>query len=101
MPRQPIHRRIESTTGASNSRFTFDPAEEVVGVWSRDGSMVAYRSDNDGSSLYLKRATGLERERKRFTIPPSTMDDIIPNSWSLDDRQILFTRQGASGDCLL
>ena len=35
---------IESTTGATNSRFTFDPAEEVVGVWSRDGSMVAYRS---------------------------------------------------------
>ena len=39
---------IESTTGAANSRFTFDPAEEVVGVWSRDGSTVAYRSDADG-----------------------------------------------------
>jgi hypothetical protein len=25
------------------------------------------------------------------------MDDIIPNSWSLDDGQILFTRQGPSG----
>jgi eukaryotic-like serine/threonine-protein kinase len=88
---------IESTTGAGNARFTFDPAEEVVGVWSRDGSMLAYRSDADGSGLYLKPATGLERERKRFTIPPSSMDDIIPNSWSLDDRQILFTRQGPSG----
>ena len=91
---------IESTAGAGNSRFTFDPAEEVVGVWSRDGSMVAYRSDADGASLYLKPATGLERERKRFTIPASSGDDIIPNSWSLDDRQILFTRQGASGDHL-
>jgi len=91
---------IESTTGAGNSRFTFDPAEEAVGVWSRDGSMVAYRTDADGASLYLKPATGLERERKRFTIPPSSMDDIIPNSWSLDDRQILFTRQGASGEHL-
>ena len=91
---------IESTTGAANSRFTFDPAEEVVGVWSRDGSMVAYRTDADGSSLYLKRATGLERERKRFTMPPSSMDDLVPNSWSLDDRQILFTRQGASGEHL-
>ena len=91
---------IESTTGAGNSRFTFDPAEEVVGVWSRDGSIVAYRSDADGSSLYLKRATGLERERKRFTMPTSTMDDLVPNSWSLDDRQILFTRQGASGEHL-
>src|ERR1019366_6579169 len=34
---------IESTSGAGNSRFTFDPAEEVVGVWSRDGRIVAYR----------------------------------------------------------
>jgi Tol biopolymer transport system component len=91
---------IESTTGAGNSRFTFDLAEEVVGVWSRDGNMVAYRSDADSASLYLKPATGLERERKRFTIPASSGDDIIPNSWSLDDRQILFTRQGASGEHL-
>ena len=89
---------IESTAGAGNSRFTFDSAEEVIGVWSRDGSMVAYRSDADGASLYLKRATGLERERKRFTVP--SMDDILPNSWSSDDRQILFTRQGASGEHL-
>ena len=88
---------IESTTGAGNSRFTFDPAEEAVGVWSRNGGTVAYRSDADGASLNLKSATGLEPERKRFTIPPSINDDIIPNSWSLDDRQILFTRQGASG----
>jgi Tol biopolymer transport system component len=77
---------IENTTGAGNSRFTFDPAEEAVGVWSQDASMVAYRTDADGASLYLKPATGLERERKRFTIPPSSMDDIIPNSWSLDDK---------------
>ena len=91
---------IESTTGASNSRFTFDPAEEVVGVWSRDGSMLAYRSDADGSSLFLKRATGLEREKNRYTIPSAAADDFVPNSWSVDDRQILFTRQGASGEHL-
>ncbi|MGB9235885.1 MAG: protein kinase [Terriglobales bacterium] len=90
---------IESTTGASNSRFTFDPAEEVVGVWSRDGSTVAYRTDVNGSTVCLKPATGLERERKRYTAT-STMDDLIPNSWSLDDRQILLTRQGASGEHL-
>src|ERR1022692_2818287 len=71
---------IESTTGAGNSRFTFEPTEEVAGVWSRDGHMLAYRmADADGASLYLKPATGLERERKRFTIPSSSMDDLIPN----------------------
>jgi eukaryotic-like serine/threonine-protein kinase len=82
-------------------RFTFDPSEEVVGVWSRDGRMLAYRmADASGASLNLKSTTGRERERKRFTIPIGTMDDIIPNSWSLDDRQILCTRQSASGDHL-
>ena len=92
---------IEGTTGAGNSRFTFDPSEEVVGVWSRDGRMLAYRmADAGGASLYLKSTTGLEPERRRFTIPIGTMDDIIPNSWSLDDRQILCTRQSASGDRL-
>jgi eukaryotic-like serine/threonine-protein kinase len=92
---------IESTTGAGNSRFTFDPSEEVVGVWSRDGSMIAYRvADTDGASIYLKPATGLVRERKRFAIPKSAMDDVLPNSWSLDDRQILCTRQTAAGDRL-
>ncbi|MGO8984878.1 MAG: protein kinase domain-containing protein [Terriglobales bacterium] len=92
---------IESTTGAGNSRFTFDPAEEVAAVWSRDGKMLAYRiADVNGPSLLLKPATGLERERRRFTIPAPSMDDIIPNSWSLDDQQILFTRQVTSGEYL-
>ncbi|MGA9526504.1 MAG: protein kinase [Terriglobales bacterium] len=91
---------IESTTGAGNSRFTFDPSEEVAGVWSRDGSTIAYRSDATGPNLYLKSSSGLEHERSRFAIPASSMDDIVPNSWSSDDRQILFTRQGASGEHL-
>ncbi len=92
---------IEGTTGTSNSRFTFDPSEEVVGVWSRDGSTLAYRNaGGDGPTLLLKSATGLERERKRFTLPPTSMDDIIPNSWSLNDQQILFTHQVTSGEYL-
>ena len=33
-------------------------------------------------------------------MPPASMDDLIPNSWSLDDQQILFTRQGTSGEHL-
>jgi Tol biopolymer transport system component len=87
---------LESTNGAGNSRFTFDPAEEVVGAWSRDGSTLAYRSSlADGAALFLKRATGLEREKMQFRAPAS--DDTVPNSWSLDDQQILCTHQNPSG----
>jgi Tol biopolymer transport system component len=54
---------IESTTGASNARFTFDPTEEVTPIWSRDGSTIAYRSARQGPGLYVKPATGLEGEK--------------------------------------
>jgi eukaryotic-like serine/threonine-protein kinase len=92
---------IESTAGAGNSRLTFDPSEEVTPVWSRDGKVIAYRmAALDGTSVYLKAATGLEPEKKRYTLSQFGMDDLIPNSWSADDRQILCTHQSAAGDYL-
>jgi Tol biopolymer transport system component len=90
---------LESTSGSANARFTFDPAEEVVGVWSRDGGTLAYRKNlSGGSALFFKRATGLEPEKLRFAVPST--DDIIANSWSLDDQQILCTYQSPSGSHL-
>src|SRR5579864_7316788 len=92
---------IESTKGAGNSRFTFDPAEEVVGVWSRDGKTLAYRSAGGSvgyGSILLKAASGLEHEKVVFTVPNS--DDIFPNSWSPSDQQILCTRQSLGGEHL-
>jgi Tol biopolymer transport system component len=92
---------LESTKGAGNARFTFDPSEEVAGVWSRDGKMIAYRSAGDVrgyGSILLKPASGLERETPLFQVHNS--DDIIPNSWSPGDQQILVTHQGLSGEHL-
>jgi eukaryotic-like serine/threonine-protein kinase len=89
---------LESTTGAGNTRFTFDPAEDVVGVWSRRGQSLAYRSAGGSvgrGTLFAKAANGLERQRKIVEIGSS--DDRIPNSWSVDDQQILCAHQSASG----
>ena len=84
-----------STIGAGNTRFTFDPVEEVAGVWSRDGKTVAYRSiATNGTSIFAKASSGLERERLLIEAQPK--EDIVPNSWSLDDRQILCTSQSVS-----
>ena len=92
---------IESATGAGNARFTFEPSEETVGVWSRDGNTVAYRdAASEGPTLFLKSSTGLQNAIKRFAVPASGMDDIIPNSWSLDNQQILITHQVTSGEYL-
>jgi len=81
---------------AGNSRFTFDPTEEVVAVWSRDGNTLAYRGiPSTGLSLFLKRASGLEREKAALEL--SGADDFLPNSWSVDDKQILGQHINASG----
>jgi Tol biopolymer transport system component len=93
---------IQSTAAQGNSRFTFDPAQEdVIGVWSRDGSTIAYRMTNsEGTTLCLKSASGLEREKKRYTAAASVAD-IFPNSWSLDNQQILCTEQRPGGESLV
>jgi Tol biopolymer transport system component len=83
-----------STSGASNARFTFDPAEEVAGVWSRDGKTIVYRAVAGGLKMFSKAANGLEREKAIFTA--ETGDDSVPNSWSLDDQQVLCTFQTAT-----
>ncbi len=87
---------IENVNAPGSSRFTFDPAEEVAAVWSRDGKTVAYRFNRDGRArIELKAATGLEAEKEILRV--SLTDDVIPNSWSPDDKQILWTRQIATG----
>ncbi len=84
-----------STRGTGNARFTFDPVEEVAGVWSRDGTRVAYRSifAND-AKIFSKRANGLEPEKP--LVQGDVLEDIIPNSWSADGQQILCTIQSAT-----
>jgi hypothetical protein len=63
--------------------------------------MVAYRGTvASGLKLFLKRSTGLESEKGIFTVSHAMMDDYLPNSWSLDDKQILCTRQTATGNHL-
>jgi Tol biopolymer transport system component len=87
---------LESTSGADNSRFTFDPPEEVVGVWSRDGATLAYRIAGAGAAgIILKRANGLEQGRRIFR--PGLSDDVVPNSWSADGEKLVFTHQSPTG----
>src|ERR1700690_420926 len=99
---------LENVSGAGSSRFTFDPAEEVVGVWSRDGSRLAYRTAGGGNGiagLLVKAASGLEREKIAFNFSIgnkiAASDDIVPNSWTLDNQSILSTHQTVAGNHLL
>jgi serine/threonine protein kinase len=85
--------------GDGNTRFTYDPAEEVVGVWSHDGNNIAYRANvATGTALLVKATSGLEPQKSILGANPA--DDIFANSWSIDDKQILCTYQTPSGSHL-
>jgi Tol biopolymer transport system component len=60
---------------------------------------VAYRANlTAGSGLSVKRSTGLEPEKRLAQV--SGTEDVFPNSWSLDDRQILCMHLDPSGSRL-
>jgi eukaryotic-like serine/threonine-protein kinase len=82
------------------TRFTFDPAEETNGVWSRDGRTIAYRSaQSAGCVIRLKKANGLEAEHG--VGPVRGRADSMPNSWTGDDAGVVITQQSASSSKLL
>ncbi len=95
---------IDDIVGGTSTRFTFDPAEETDGIWSRDGKVISYRSIANGSGVNLKAADGLQPEKNLVkvagTLPVLNADsyDLIPNSWTFDDTQILCALQTSTKD---
>jgi eukaryotic-like serine/threonine-protein kinase len=87
---------IDDLARNTSSRFTFNPAEEATGVWSRDGKLIAFRSVDSGAGIiYIKKSTGGETPKELYT--SSGSDDIMPNSWAMGDRQILCSYQPTAG----
>ena len=95
---------IEHLKTGTSTRFTFEPTEETTPVWSRDGTTIAYRSIQGGSGVYVKDAGGMQAPRKLISLTRATkiagkyeVSDLIPNSWTLNDKQILCSVQTISG----
>jgi serine/threonine protein kinase/Tol biopolymer transport system component len=84
----------------TNSRFTFDSSEDVGGSWSHDGSLIAYRSlQANDTNVLVKQAQGLQPAKPIFSVKESAQvtDDLVPNSWSPDNKELLCTLQPAAG----
>lgn len=96
---------VSNVKDGNSSRFTFDPSEDVAGIWSRDGTLFVYRSDF--THISLKDAEGSQPAKLIFNTGDvgagtQATDDIVPNSWSRDDKEILCTLQpGAGGSQLV
>ena len=69
-------------------RFTFNPVDEWLGVWSPDDDRIAFTSDQDGpGNLYLKSSSGAVNEEQIL----KTNERKWTTDWSLDGRFILYT----------
>jgi len=82
---------LNSTRGLGDSRFTFDPSEDVSGVWSPDGKQIAWRTVADSVLLMVKPANGLAANRIIARLGNS--DDLVANAWTHDGSQVLVTYQ--------
>ena len=86
---------IQDAARGTTSHFTFGTSEEADGVWSRDGRTIAYRGVETVPDINLKPASGVGAPR--ILARGDLNGDLIPNSWSADDQQILGTALSAAG----
>jgi len=75
----------------NGSRLTFDPADDLCPVWSRDGSRILFTSNRKGQrDIYEQAANGLGTTRLVFE---STQSKSV-NDWSADGRYVVYDTSG-------
>jgi serine/threonine-protein kinase len=80
---------IDFTRGV-RSRFTFRASPGDWGIWSSDGSRIAFSAGNGADTLYVKPATGgIEKE-----LLHETGRVLLPDGWSQDGRLLLYSSSG-------
>jgi eukaryotic-like serine/threonine-protein kinase len=74
----------------SRTRLSFDPATEILPVWSPDGEQVAYSSWRMGNTdIFVRRADGAGEEQTLVATPANER----VSDWSRDGKQILYSRE--------
>jgi len=72
----------------TNSRLTFDPADELAPLWSHDGSQIMFSSELKGArDIYEKAASGLGDSQLVFQSKDQRKS---VNDWSPDGRYIVY-----------
>ena len=91
---------LENVEHGTMTRFTYDPAEETNGVWSPDGSTLAYRNAGQ-RQLIIKKTRGFEQGQPLITRKREAFSDMDPNAWTPDGKQVLTTSQPIEGGSVL
>lgn len=79
----------------TESRLTFDPADDKFPIWSHDGSRIAWYSNRAGAyQFYQKLANGVGEDELLLQ-----SDSLIsPASWSADGKFLLYHRYDPKSD---
>jgi Tol biopolymer transport system component len=94
-PRSGTDLWIRDLQRGSTSRFTSEPGEEGIPVWSRDGTRIAFGSTRSGNAadLYLRPASGVGNEELLY----HSAEQKWPTDWSPDGRHLLYFTASPSG----
>jgi Tol biopolymer transport system component/tRNA A-37 threonylcarbamoyl transferase component Bud32 len=74
-------------TRNTQTRLTFDPADDYGPLWSPDGSRIAFASTRNGTTgIYIKSSSGTGDDRLLAEIKGSP----LPEDWSLDGKSLVY-----------
>ena len=73
----------------TESRLTFDPADDTLPIWSHDGNRIVWASNRTGThQLYQKLASGVGQDELLL----QSDAPLFPGSWSADGKFLLYGR---------
>ena len=89
MKSEPQTFSIDDLARGARTRLSFDPATEILPVWSPDGEQVAYSSWRSGNTDIFVRQADAGAEEKTLVATPAHER---VSDWSHDGKHILYSR---------
>jgi Tol biopolymer transport system component len=85
---------VTDLTRNTQTRLTFDAADDSVPLWSPDGSHIAFASTRNNSfGLYQKNSNGIGDDELLL----KAGSNMVPEDWSLDGRFLVYTSTEGGG----